>query len=75
MCCRPRWRVAANQAHDLLVSRAWVHCLPLERVVEWGARNGYTVARREAYAKLWYGHELLALDKSAARRAPSAGGR
>ncbi|CAJ2377014.1 MAG: class I SAM-dependent methyltransferase [Gammaproteobacteria bacterium] len=63
MCIRPRWRSLANRAHDLLLSRQWIHYLPLARVMEWGARNGYAVARSETYSRLWYGHELLVLDK------------
>jgi len=75
MCARPRWRAFANQAHDLLVAQEWVHCLPIERVIEWGARNRYTLARHQAYTKWWYGHELLVLDKPAAARAMPEGER
>ncbi|MGR3984214.1 MAG: class I SAM-dependent methyltransferase [Gammaproteobacteria bacterium] len=67
MCIRPCWRALANRAHDLLVSRQWIHYLPLARVIEWGARNGYAPVHIETYSKWCYGHELLVLDKQPAR--------
>jgi 2-polyprenyl-3-methyl-5-hydroxy-6-metoxy-1,4-benzoquinol methylase len=55
---RPRWRMWANQLHDLLVARQWVHVAPIHRVEEW-ARAQHLKAVHSAYIpRLWYGHDL-----------------
>jgi len=64
MCCRPRWRAAANSLHDLVLARQWVHYLPITRVEAWVAGASMElVYRADRLNRLWYGHELRVFRK------------
>jgi 2-polyprenyl-3-methyl-5-hydroxy-6-metoxy-1,4-benzoquinol methylase len=59
MCRRPRWRALANRLHDLILSRQWIHYVPIDQVIEWAvAEGGLTLERRARFNYLVYGHEL-----------------
>ncbi|MBA4119657.1 MAG: hypothetical protein C0513_03025 [Isosphaera sp.] len=60
MCARPRWRAAANRAHDLLMARQWIHTPPVGQVEGWAAGLGLSLVRSLDRSVLWYGHELRA---------------
>jgi hypothetical protein len=63
MVCKPRWRAAANQLHDLVMARQWVHHADPATVEQWMAQKGMVVRRRATFDTLWYGHWLLVMQK------------
>lgn len=69
MVSRPRWRAAANQLHDLLLARQWVHHLPPEQVAKWAVDEGLQVERAQRINRFWYGHELRLFKRAAEARA------
>jgi 2-polyprenyl-3-methyl-5-hydroxy-6-metoxy-1,4-benzoquinol methylase len=58
MVKRPRWRAFANQMHDLVLARQWIHYAPVAEVERWAADEGLALERAELINRLWYGHEL-----------------
>lgn len=58
MARRPRWRATANQLHDLVLARQWIHHVPVGDVERWASDEGLRLERSEAFNRLWYGHEL-----------------
>jgi 2-polyprenyl-3-methyl-5-hydroxy-6-metoxy-1,4-benzoquinol methylase len=65
MCSRPLWKRSMNRLHDLVMARQWIHELPLESVKRWSAEEGLVLASEQHYSRVWYGHELLILDRPA----------
>ncbi len=65
MCHRPFWRVGMNRLHDLVVAKQWIQEVPLETVKKWASESGFKVVQEKRYTRLWYGHELLILEKCA----------
>jgi 2-polyprenyl-3-methyl-5-hydroxy-6-metoxy-1,4-benzoquinol methylase len=65
MAARPRWRAAANRAHDLLMARQWVHHRALAEVEAWAAAAGFACAHRARIARGPYGHELAVFRRVA----------
>jgi len=63
MCHRPLWRVGMNRLHDLVVAKQWIREVPLETVKTWASESGFKVVHEQRYTRLWYGHELLILEK------------
>lgn len=63
MVCKPRWRAAANQLHDLVMARQWVEHADPAHVEQWMAQKGMVVRRRASFNTLWYGHWLLVMQK------------
>jgi len=74
MVCRPRWRAAANQLHDLVMARQWVEHVDLDQVESWATRHGLTTQRRAHFNTLWYGHWLLVMEKPSPTRPTDAPG-
>ena len=69
MCRRPLWRAAANQLHDLVVARQWIHHVAVEEVEQWASETGLRLALAERVNRLCYGHDLRVFE----RPAPGAG--
>lgn len=63
MVCKPRWRAAANQMHDLVMARQWVKHADPATVEQWVVQKGMVVRRRASFNMLWYGHWLLVIQK------------
>lgn len=63
MCIRPWWRRSMNKLHDLVMARQWIHELPLEKARRWAQEEGLHVLCEQHYSRLWYGHELLVLER------------
>lgn len=59
MVKRPVWRALANQLHDLVIARQWIHYLPLENAVAWAEAKGCKVVETRTVNMLWYGHEMV----------------
>ncbi|GLZ78443.1 hypothetical protein Afil01_32500 [Actinorhabdospora filicis] len=64
MATRPRWRAAANQLHDLVLARQWIHHVALDEVRRWAVEEDLDIVHFERINRLWYGHELLVLRRS-----------
>jgi len=62
MVQRPAWRALANQLHDLVIARQWIHYLPLDQVIEWAQAKGCKVVEKRAVDMLWYGHEMVVFE-------------
>jgi 2-polyprenyl-3-methyl-5-hydroxy-6-metoxy-1,4-benzoquinol methylase len=56
---RPRWRAAANQLHDLLLSRQWVRLRSAEEICGWAKDASLSLVSRRQLDTLWYRHDLL----------------
>jgi hypothetical protein len=65
MCARPRALAAANQLHDLIFARQWIHHVAVERVAGWAAEAGMTLLEQENERRFWYGHELRVFQAAA----------
>ena len=64
MCARPWWKASANRLHDLVLARQWIHYVPLAEIRRWATELGFNVVGEEKYSRLWYGHELLAMQRA-----------
>ena len=62
---RPRWRAAANRAHDLALSHQWVHYVHPASLGEWISASGLTVQGALDLPRLWYAHHALVLRRDA----------
>jgi 2-polyprenyl-3-methyl-5-hydroxy-6-metoxy-1,4-benzoquinol methylase len=71
MCCRPRWRAAANRFHDLVCSGEFVHHIPIGTIERWALDEGLIREVSSDFKRLWYGHELRVFRRSS--RVPSPG--
>ena len=60
---RPLWRAWMNRLHDLVLVREWIHYVPLDTVSRWAHELGLVEVRRLRRNMLWYGHELILLEK------------
>lgn len=60
---RPLPQAVANRLHDLVVSRQWVHYVPVDDIQEWGAARGFRLEHREIIQRLWYVHDLAVLRR------------
>jgi 2-polyprenyl-3-methyl-5-hydroxy-6-metoxy-1,4-benzoquinol methylase len=58
MCRRPRWRAFQNWCQDLLVSRQWIHYLPIAEVEAMARDADLIELRSETINRLGFGHEL-----------------
>jgi 2-polyprenyl-3-methyl-5-hydroxy-6-metoxy-1,4-benzoquinol methylase len=66
MVTRPLWRAAANQAHDLVMARQWVHQVSPETVRGWAlGDSGLRLVHERRTDLLWYGHWTLVLERPA----------
>ena len=60
MCSQPRWRVAWNALHDLILARQWVTVEPIANVIAWASEAGFEPVHTDSYvATVVYGHELV----------------
>lgn len=64
MVARPRWRAFANQMHDLLMARQWVHQVGPEEVDTWVQAQGLRRVYRSRINSWWYGHWTLAYERA-----------
>ncbi|MEA2001584.1 MAG: class I SAM-dependent methyltransferase [Actinomycetota bacterium] len=65
MCRQPRWQAVANRMHDLVLSRQWIHYLPIEKAIGWAVEDlGLELLRRTRFDYLVYGHELAVFHKT-----------
>jgi 2-polyprenyl-3-methyl-5-hydroxy-6-metoxy-1,4-benzoquinol methylase len=55
---RPPWRAWANQLHDLLSAREWVHLVPVATVEEWARGHAFELAAALAAPRVFYMNEL-----------------
>lgn len=60
---RPYWRQAANQLHDLVLARQWVHARDPETVIGWLADSGLALAARQDDSRLVYGYWMLVFER------------
>jgi 2-polyprenyl-3-methyl-5-hydroxy-6-metoxy-1,4-benzoquinol methylase len=58
MCRRPRWRAVLNWCQDLVVSRQWIHYIPVSQVEDVARCAGLVELRSETIYRLGFGHEL-----------------
>ena len=65
MCRRPTWRAIANRAHDLFVSRQWIHYLPVQSAEAWGVEEKLQLEHACRVDLFWYGHEFRIFRKPA----------
>lgn len=65
MCQTPLWRASANRLHDLVLSRQWIHYVPIRMVEEWAKERDFQLWHRMDMRRLWYGHELRVFRRSA----------
>lgn len=70
MAPRPRWCALANQAHDLLLARQWIHHRAMAEIEAWARDAGCVVERRGRAARWWYQHDWLLLRRGASGRSP-----
>ncbi len=59
MARRPLIAAIANRAHDLILSRQWIHYVPIGDVAAALHDAGFTIVARENTRRLVYAHELL----------------
>jgi 2-polyprenyl-3-methyl-5-hydroxy-6-metoxy-1,4-benzoquinol methylase len=64
MATRPRWRAAANQLHDLLLARQWIHHVAPEKVIAWAAEAGWRAREHLTIDRLWYRHEAILFTRA-----------
>ena len=60
---RPFWRASANRLHDLIMARQWIHYFPTSEVRRIALDHGLIVRQEGYVARLWYGHDILLLEK------------
>lgn len=53
----------ANQFHDLVMARQWVHPAEPASVRQWAERAGGRLLQHSRHNRLWYGHELLVFER------------
>jgi len=58
MVRRPRWRAFQNWCQDLLVSKQWIHYLPIAEVEAVARRAELIELRSETINRFGFGHEL-----------------
>lgn len=63
MCLKPWWRSWANRLHDALIARQWICYFPIKKVKSLAEAKGFKTVTEQRYSALWYGHELLVLEK------------
>jgi 2-polyprenyl-3-methyl-5-hydroxy-6-metoxy-1,4-benzoquinol methylase len=63
MCHKPFWKATANQLHDLVLARQWIHSVPMDRVKQWGLSLGLQLFNESNYSVIAYGHEKLVFKK------------
>jgi 2-polyprenyl-3-methyl-5-hydroxy-6-metoxy-1,4-benzoquinol methylase len=64
MVARPRWRAFANQMHDLVMARQWVHQRGPETVDAWVQEQGLRRVYRSRLNSWWYGHWTLVYERA-----------
>lgn len=64
MSTRPRWRALASRAHDLLISRQWIHYAPVTAVEAWADECGLKLVHAARINRLWYGHDLRVFERA-----------
>jgi 2-polyprenyl-3-methyl-5-hydroxy-6-metoxy-1,4-benzoquinol methylase len=63
MARRPRWSAAANQLHDLVLARDWIHHRALGEVEAAAVACGLELLARGRAQRAWYTHEWLLLTR------------
>jgi 2-polyprenyl-3-methyl-5-hydroxy-6-metoxy-1,4-benzoquinol methylase len=63
MVRRPRWRAAANQLHDLVMARQWVHHTEPSAVEGCLSTAGLVCIHRSSANMFWYGHWTLMMER------------
>jgi 2-polyprenyl-3-methyl-5-hydroxy-6-metoxy-1,4-benzoquinol methylase len=64
MVAQPRWRAFANQMHDLVMARQWVHQQGPETVDGWVQSLGLRRIYRSRINSWWYGHWTLVYERA-----------
>lgn len=59
----PRWKAAANTAHDIVMSNQWVNYRHEETVLKWLKENGMELIESCRLDRLWYGHYLISAQR------------
>lgn len=57
MAMQPVACATANQLHDLVLARQWIHHVPMRLVMAWAAQEGATVRTKGRARLFWYAHE------------------
>lgn len=60
---RPFWMALASRAHDLLISRQWIHIRNEEEVKQWFEEENLSVIGPCRMDTLWYSHYLLLVER------------
>lgn len=64
MVTRPRWRAAANIAHDLVMAQQWPQHAEPDQVAAQAEGLGFRTVHRSRIDTLWYGHWSLVMERS-----------
>lgn len=59
MATYPRWKMMANQIHDLIFAGQWISHIPLSDVMAWASEKDFRILTQKTYSKLWYQHDLI----------------
>lgn len=63
MALKPAWKAAVNQLHDLVVSRQWIHCVPVAAVEQWASEEGLNLIQAKDFSRLGHAHELRVFQR------------
>lgn len=59
----PRWKAAANTAHDIIMSNQLVNYRSEDLVAKWLQEEGMKIVESCRLDRLWYGHYLISAKK------------
>jgi len=62
---KPLWRVLANQIHDIVMARQWVHVVPGEEISAWAGELGLRQVEHRVVNTGVYSHELFLFERNA----------
>ncbi len=63
MVSRPYWRALANQMHDLVLARQWVHHVGPDQVDAWVESHGLRRIYNSRIDRWWYGHWTMVYER------------
>ena len=64
MASRPMWSALANQLHDLVMVKEWIHYRAIEDLKQWAAAQGLMLGDERRKRMYWYTHEWPIFRKS-----------
>ena len=63
MCCRPHWKAAFNQLHDLIFAHQWIYHVDIKKVESWAHDEGFVLQKKADRTLYFYGHEFRCFSK------------